>query len=258
VTRTNKILIAVVALAAAGAAFWFLILSPKREEITTLDGAISAKQAEVAQAQAQLATYEQARSTYKRNYATLARLGKAVPADDDVRSLIIQIEATAEGTGVDFDQIELGSGLAGADSSSETSSGEAPTTEELASAPGSISVAGGALSAMPFSFTFTGGFFDLSTFFAKLEHFVKLNNDKLDATGRLLRIETVSIGPATSGFPEMMAKVGAATYIVPPVEAVDETPAPSGSQNASATTPSTPSSPGSTDPTTTATAGAAQ
>jgi Tfp pilus assembly protein PilO len=261
VTRSTRILVAVAAIGLAAAAFYFLMLAPKRDEVAKLDTDIASKQAEIAQSQQMLATYEAAKASYKGNYATLARLGKAVPADDDVRSLLVQIEASADRTGVDFKQIELGSNLAGADSTSATA-GQTPesatTTGTLASAPGAVPVAGGALSAMPFNFTFTGGFFDLSTFFAKLEHFVTVNNQNIDATGRLLRLESVSITPSTTGFPSMDAAVGAAAYIVPPVEGVKDASAASSAatENAS-TTPSTPSSPGST-PTTTATAGAAQ
>jgi Tfp pilus assembly protein PilO len=259
VTRSTRILIAVAAIGLAACAFYFLMLAPKRDEVAKLDSKIAAKQAEIAQSEQMLATYESAKASYKTNYATLARLGKAVPADDDVRSLMVQVEASADKTGVDFKQIELGSNLAGADSSSPSSTTpeSAASTGQLASAPGAVPVAGGALSAMPFNFTFTGGFFDLSTFFAKLEHFVTVNNQHIDATGRLLRLESVSITPSSSGFPDMQAAVGAAAYVVPPVEAVQG--AGSGSsaaaQNAS-TTPSTPSSPGST--TTTADTGAAQ
>jgi Tfp pilus assembly protein PilO len=253
VTRTNQILLAVAAAVAAAAAFYFLALSPKRDEIARLDGDIAAKQSELAQAQQQLATYEQARKSYKRNYATLARLGKAVPADDDVRSLLIQLESAADRTGVDFEKIELGSNLAGA--SGGPTDATAPTAGELASAPGAVEVAGGALSALPFNFSFTGGYFDLNRFFAKLEHFVTVKNNQLDSTGRLLRIESIAITPSTTGFPAMQAQVGAATYIVPPVQGVGEAAAPGSSQNAT-----TPSSPSSTDDstTTTATAGAAQ
>jgi Tfp pilus assembly protein PilO len=255
VTRTNKIFLTVVGFGLVVAAFWFLVLSPKREEITTLDGKIATKQAEVAQSQQMLASYETARASYKKNYATLARLGKAVPADDDVRSLLVQIEATADGTGVDFEQIELGTQLAGADAQAPTTPAEGATVPEgqLAAAPGTIPVAGGALSAMPFNFQFTGGFFDLSTFFARLEHFVSAKNKRLDATGRLLRIEKVSIAPGTDGFPEMRASVGAATYVVPPVEPVTAgAAAPNSTQQAT----TAPSSPGTS--TTTATAGATE
>jgi Tfp pilus assembly protein PilO len=251
VTKNNKILIAVVALGLAAAGFYFLVLGPKRDEIAKLDGDIAAKQTEVAQAQQLLATYEAARKTYKANYTTLARLGKAVPADDDVRSMMVQLEASAEGTGVEFQSIELGTGLAGSESTNG-SEDKATTEGELAAAPGSVEVAGGALSAMPFSFRFTGSYFDLNTFFAKLEHYVTLNNAKLNATGRLLRLESISIAPSSDGFPEMQAEIGAATYVVPPVKGIPGVATPSTAQNAGA--PSTPSAPS----TTTANAGAAQ
>jgi Tfp pilus assembly protein PilO len=255
VTRNNKILLSVAVIGLAAAAFYFLALGPKRDEIAKLDGDIAAKQAEVAQAQQTLASYEEARKSYKANYTTLARLGKAVPADDDVRSLLVQIAASSKGTGVDFQKIELGSGLGGSTGSGSTDK-STPASGQLASAPGAIEVAGGALSAMPFNFTFTGGYFDLNTFFSKLEHYVTLNNAKLSATGRLLRLESVAITPSSTGFPDMQAAIGAATYVVPPVQGVPGAPVPSTAQNASST-PSSPSTP-STPSTTTANAGAAR
>jgi Tfp pilus assembly protein PilO len=247
-TRTNKILAAVVAVGLAVGAFYFLALAPKREEIAKLDTDVAAKEAELVQAEQTLAGYEQARKTYRSNYTTLARLGKAVPADDDVRSLMIQLESAAKRSGVDFEKIELGTGLAGSSGSTPAPTGEPSTGGELASAPGAVPVAGGAMSAMPFSFTFNGGFFDLSTFLSRLEHFVTVNNDRVNVTGRLLRLESVSIAPAQTGFPNMQAQIGAATYIVPPVEPVSETGA----------APAPPSDPGSTQATTNANAGAAR
>ena len=252
-TRTNKILLSVVAIGLAVCAFYFLILAPKREQVTKLDGEVAAKQAEVAQAQQTLATYEVARKSYKANYALLARLGKAVPADDDVRSLLIQLESAADASGVDFAKIELGSGLSGAEAGTAPAPAAAATTE-LASAPGAIPVAGGALSAMPFNFSFSGGYFDLSSFFAKLEHFVTVNNSKIGVTGRLLRLESVQIAPSTDGFPEMQAEIGAATYVVSPIAGRPRRRRtgrrPGGGHD--------PATPGTTPPTTTANAGAAQ
>lgn len=222
-TRT-KMMLSVAAIGAAAFAFWFLVLAPKREEVAKLDTDIAAKTAEIEQARVTLADYEQAKRSYKRNYSTLARLGKAVPADDDVRSLLVQLEATADRSGVDFEKIEVGSGL-GADTSSESEE-ETSAGGELAPAPGAVPVADGVLSAMPFSFTFTGSYFDLSTFLARLERFVTVQNDRLDATGRLLRLESVALAPGSDGFPRMQAEVSAATYLVPPVEGVTGAPAP--------------------------------
>jgi Tfp pilus assembly protein PilO len=239
-TRTNKILLAVVAAALAAAGFYYLALAPKREQIVKLDKDIAAKQAELAQARQQLATYEQARASYKTNYAKLVKLGKAAPADDDVRSLLVQLESAAGTAGVGFEKIELGTATAAAAAGGGAQAAGQPASGELAAAPGAVPVAGGVLSAMPFSFSFSGSFFDLTTFFSKLEHFVSVNNQRIDATGRLLRLETLKIAPSAAGFPRMEAQIGAATYIVPPVEGVERAPAPS-SPPAAGTTQATPS-----------------
>jgi hypothetical protein len=223
-TRTNKILLAVVAIAGACSAFYFLALAPKREEVAQLDTKIAAKSAEVAQARVTLVGYEKAKASYKGNYATLARLGKAVPVDDDVRSLLVQLESAADNSGVDFEKIELGSGLAGAAGAPAPTAAK-PAAGQLGTAPGAVPVAGG-VSAMPFSFAFTGGFFDLSSFFSRLEHFVTVKNKRLEVTGRLLRLESVAITPSPAGFPEMQAQIGAATYLVPPVTGVPGAAAP--------------------------------
>ena len=246
-TRSKQILLSVVALGAAIAAFYFFVLAPKREEVAKLDSDIAAQEAAVEQARLTLAGYEEAKKTYKGNYATLARLGKAVPTDDDVTSMMVQLEATANRSGVSFEKIELSSGVGGA-TAAPTGAATTPAAGQLASAPGSVPVAGGVLSAMPFSFNFTGSYFDLTAFFARLEHFVSAKNKQLDSTGRLLRLESVTIAPSSAGFPDMQAEITAATYIVPPVQGVTESAAPSTAQNVG-TTPGT-----TTPPTTTASA----
>jgi Tfp pilus assembly protein PilO len=242
VTRSNKILLSVVALGAAIAAFYFFVLAPKREEVAKLDKDIATQEAAIEQARLTLAGYEEAKKTYKRNYATLARLGKAVPTDDDVTSMMVQLEATADRSGVNFENIELGTGVGGGSPNEPA----APGAGQLASAPGAVPVAGGVLSAMPFNFSFSGSYFDLTAFFARLEHFVSDKNKQLDSTGRLLRLESVTIAPSQAGFPDMKAEITAATYIVPPVQGVSES-ASSGAQNVGTT-------PGTTPPTTTASA----
>ncbi len=106
-TTRDRIVIAVVAAAALLAGYWFLILAPKRDEATKLDSQVaSAKQrrdAAVVDANASRA----ARAQYAANYATVARLGKAVPADDDMPSLVYQLASTSKATDVDFREIKL-------------------------------------------------------------------------------------------------------------------------------------------------------
>jgi Tfp pilus assembly protein PilO len=248
-TRTTKILVAVALTAAAGAAYWFLLLAPKKEEITALDGQIASKQVELERSRQLMATYEAAKDSYKVNYATLARLGKAVTADDDVRSLLVQIDATADRSGVDFGKIEVGGSVASADAAG--SDGSTPAEGELAPPPGTVPFGDSGFSAMPFSFSFTGSYFELSTFLARLERFVRVQNENIGVNGRLLRLESLQLAPLdAAASSELRAEIAAATYIVPPADDLPGVPAGSDgaapSSTESAITPPTATASGAT------------
>jgi hypothetical protein len=247
-SRTNKILLAVFAAAALAGAFWFLILSPKREEAAKLQNDVATKQAEVAQAQQQMAGYERARAAYKANYAKFAAIGKAVPGDDDVRSLLVQLESASSQANVDFNTVAVGGGSAPADTDASASASTA-----LAKAPGLVPIGSTGVSALPFTLTFNGSFFGLSDFFNRLEHFVSVRNEKVSARGRLLRIETLKLAAGSAGWPAMNASVGAASYVIDPLDAPG-TPAAGGATSAGTTATPASTSGGSTPSTTTATA----
>jgi Tfp pilus assembly protein PilO len=241
VTKNPKLIIAIVALVAALGAYWMLVLSPKREQISKLDAEISTAQGELSQTQTTLSTYQKAQKSYRTNYATVVRLGKAMPADDDVRSLLVQLDAAAHHSDVDFGRISVGG----------TSAAAAPsqTSGAVAGPPGSVSVANGGFTAMPFQFTFNGRFDNLQNFLARLERFVTVSNENIQVTGRLLRLESISLKASGTGFPQLDAEIGASSYLVPKTDATAAAPAATGTASAAAT----PSSGTTTPPTTTAT-----
>lgn len=211
-SKTVKTLL--VGLLAAGSigAYWNFVLSPKRAEATELATKIAAQEAELAQTQALLSNYQKAKDAYRENYTTLVRLGKAIPADDDTRSLIVQLDAAAKRAGVDFENIDIGTG--GGNAGSAGGQASATTTNSTATAPpGAVNA--GAFSAMPFSFSFAGTYSGLSDFFARLERFVTLRGDKISVNGRLLRVESISLQPSDVGWPAIRAQIGASSYIVP-------------------------------------------
>ena len=209
-----KVLIPAVVSVAAIAAFYFLVLAPKREEITRLDTEISAAESTAQQAETQAASYEKAKGSYKANYTTIARLGKAVPADDDVRSLLVQLDSAASRSKVSFQSMSLSPG------GEAQSAPAAATPNGLAPAPGAVPVGSAGFSAMPFTFSFDGSFFRLSDFFRRLEHFVTVKNDGVDVTGRLMLVGSISVQPdgSTTGLRSLKAQIGAATYLVPPAQ----------------------------------------
>ena len=143
-SRTYKILLALVVAVLAGGGYWKLALAPKRAQAAELQERVSVAQAQLQQQQALVNTYRGAQKDYKANYETVVRLGKAIPTDDDTRSLLVQLDTAAKRAGADFDAINV-NGSGAADSAAAT-----PV------APGAVNA--GAFSAMPFSFGFTGTF----------------------------------------------------------------------------------------------------
>jgi Tfp pilus assembly protein PilO len=241
-SRNSRLIIAVAALVGLVAAYWFLVLGPKRDQIAKLDADIATKQTELSTAQSTLGEYRKARDGYSDNYATLVRLGKAVPEQDDTRSLLVQLDSAAKSSGVDFRTMSVGG----------SSSGPATTgTAAGPVVPGAV-VGTAGFSVLPLTFSFRGSFFDMSQFFSRLERFVTVDNSKVNVTGRLVRVESVTVKPDQLGFPHLRAEIGASSYLVPSDQgltggATAAGPAAAGSQTA-------PSDGGSTPPTTTATA----
>lgn len=233
-----KLLIPAVAALAAIAAFWFLALAPKREEISRLDAEITTQEAAATQAEQQAASYQRAKDGYRRNYATLVRLGKAVPGDDDTRSLLVQLDDAAAKSKVSFRTVSLGGGSSPA---SQSTTGSAVTT------PGAVPVGSAGFSAMPFSFGFSGTFFTLSDFFSRLERFVTVENDRIDVTGRLLLLGSIAVTPDGGDRGQLQAQVGAVSYLLSPTQGVaagatPQTPAADSASSAPAdggTTPNT-------------------
>ena len=213
-TQRKNMILAVVAVAAAVGAYWFLLLAPKQEEAKALDTKIVAKQGELAAAEASLAVNEKARSAYRVNYSTVARLGKAVPADDDVRSLMVQVDGAAGSSKTDFRTISVGSGAGVAPAA--TAPGAAKAGTGATPPPGAQAVGSAGFSAMPFALTFRGDFFRLGDFFQRMDRFVTVRDRGIDVTGRLVVLNSIQMEPDTTlGFPEIKAQISATTYLVP-------------------------------------------
>ena len=219
-TRDRSIL-AVLAGVIALAAFWFVVLGPKRAEGEKLDSALAAGQQRLATAQGTVAAGTTAKAGYADDSATIARLGKAVPADDDLPSLLYQIQSSAKGADVDFGALERGAANGGAN-------GVASTTGTAGLPPGAV-VGTAGFATLPFSFTFSGSYFSLEHLLDDLHGYVNAHGDAVSVRGRLLTVDGFSLSVG-AGLSKISAKVSASAYLVP------DTAASSGS---TATTPGT-------------------
>lgn len=216
-TARDRIVIMVVLAIGAIVAGWMLVVSPKRDQAASLSTQISAQQGQLDAARSQLAAGESARAAFAGQYAQLAKLGEAVPPDDDVPSLIYQVQNAAQGAKVSFRGLQLTNAQgssAPAPSSSSSSGAGAASTAAPALPPGAAIGAAG-LPTEQFTFTLSGNFFHLADFFNRLQNFVTSRGSTLLVSGRLMTINGINLAPSATGFPQINASVSATTYIVP-------------------------------------------
>jgi hypothetical protein len=233
----NKLLLSVVAVLLAAFGFNHFLLSKKKTEKASLTAKIAKAQDEISTAQASLSANKDAQEGFREDYSTVVHLGKAVPGDDDVRSLVVQIDRAAHQANVDFKAIDVGGGGGAAPST-------APNATQL---PPGTTIGPAGFPIMPFSFTFTGQFFRLGDFFRHLDAFVQSNNQKVSITGRLMTVDALKLEPDTTGFPNVKATVSATTYLVPPLEGLTGGATPAGPAGATAAAPpATGTTPGAT------------
>jgi hypothetical protein len=214
VTARDRMVILVVLAVGAIVAGWFVMVSPKRHQAATLSSQISSEQAQLDTARTQLAAGEEARTAFAGQYAQLARLGEAVPPDDDIPSLIYEVQSAAQQAHVNFSGLQLTGGSSTTTPSSSGSSSSTSGTSASQLPPGA-SVGAAGLPTEQFTFTLNGNFFHLSDFFNNLQNFVVSKDNRLLISGRLMTINAISLSPDTTGFPEISASVSATTYIVP-------------------------------------------
>jgi type II secretory pathway pseudopilin PulG len=231
-TARDRVVLLVLLVGGLLAGFWFVAVTPKREEARRLSEQISAERTRLEDAQRSEADARAAKARYRSDYATIARLGKAVPLDDDVPSLVYQVENAAIGSRVDFRTFKTTS----SGSSAATTSGigaiaaagtavktngagtpSAPATQAASAAlPPGATVGSAGFPTMPFAFTFEGSFFDMQRFFERVQEMVALRGTRLDVNGRLLSIDGFALAAGRKGFPQVKASLTATTYLLPP------------------------------------------
>jgi hypothetical protein len=251
-TGRDRMVIMVVLAVGAVVAAWMFVVSPKRDQAGQLSTQVASAESQLTAARSQVAAGQAARTAFAGQYAQLAKLGEAVPPDDDVPSLIYQVQSAAQAAHVSFRGLQLtGGGLSSSSaptpSITPNTSGSS-TTGSTASAsstlPPGAAVGAAGLPTEQFTFTLAGDFFHLANFFNRLQNFVISRDSRLLISGRLMTINAINLQPGQTTA-QMTATVSATTYIVPPTEgpfggATPAGPAPAtGQSNASTSGSST-------------------
>ena len=113
-SSTNRTILIVLPLLALVAAFWLLVLGPKREEATELENKAAGLSLQVEQQELAARAAEAARQDFPRAYRRLVVLGKATPSDDDTASLLVQFDEIAADSGVKFLSLDSNGDAGGA------------------------------------------------------------------------------------------------------------------------------------------------
>ncbi len=201
----DRYIVIVIGLVGAFAAYWLLALAPKRNEAAKLDQAISAAQQQLDQSKQEKVSFARAQLTFPQMYASLGRLGKAVPPDEDVPSLLVQLNHAAAQARVDFRSVELKLDAAGAPPAPAPPAPAAGATGAAGATPagatgatgaaGATSISGSATVApaefkkVPFQYEFKGGFYNLGKLIHNVNELVGERNQGLSIAGRLITIE---------------------------------------------------------------------
>ena len=225
-TARDRTVVLVVLAVAILAGAWFAVIAPKREQLKTVEAEVVKQQERLDKARAGEVSATNAKRDYERDYAMVASLGKAVPTDDEVSSLVYQLESAADGARVDFRSLKLTSG-AGAGSGS--ASGSAAATQAAAAAlPPGASVGTAGFPTMPFSFVFDGDFFAMQRFLRNVDAFTQVKGTQIVVKGRLLTIDGISLTASRDGFPKVKATLTATAYLLPADEGATAGATPAG------------------------------
>jgi type IV pilus assembly protein PilO len=177
-----------------GLVVWFLLVHPQGSKLNSL-------KSESVSVQEKIDAYNQqvvaARSTPKIEVADVYRLAKAMPNKTDMPDLVLELSQLARDTGIRFDSI----------------------SPQPVAPVGSYSV-------LPISVTFNGNFYNLADFLYRLRSLVTVNAGRLDATGRLFAVDTLSFNESDLKFPQIQATlvIDAFVYAAAPATAPAATP----------------------------------
>lgn len=195
--RDRIVLMVLVVIAALGAA-WILVVSPERQQASKLATEVNTAKSELSSAEGKLDDARAAQQKYASAYSTVVNLGKAVPADEEVPSLVYQLSWASQQKSVGFESIVVaGSGGSASPTSSTSTPGAVPTA------------AAAGFSQMPFTFVFAGGFFELEKLFHRLSGFTTPTaSGALQVSGRLLTIQSIKLEPEVGREPGKGTSVG--------------------------------------------------
>jgi Tfp pilus assembly protein PilO len=194
------------------AALWMLAIKPKREERAQVRENVAAQQTRLQAAQSQLAGYEASRKAFPVQMRELKKLDKAVPSRGAIADLLRQLQRRANVRDSDLRLVALKAGSVSA------TTGAPPVT------PGAT-VGPDGLATLPFTFEFTGDYFDLRDILKTVRRSVSVHKNTIKVGGRLLTIDGLTFTRPDATSTQTKATLNATAYIAPDGASTPQPPA---------------------------------
>ena len=173
-------------------AAWFLFVSPKRSEASSVQADIAAAEIRLAEAKAAV---NRPRTAAGGPVSDVLRLAKAMPESGDQPGMVLELSRLASNSKVTLQSIST------------------QDTVPVAGAPTTI----------PVVVTVGGSFFQITRFLREARRLVTVRKGELRATGRLFTVQNVElVESATDGFPMLDATITMNAYVYDgPITPVD-------------------------------------
>jgi hypothetical protein len=235
--QRDQYLLAGVSALVAVAAFWILALHPKLNDLSSSKQDLAKAQSDYASARQEAVEFAQARLRFPRSYTTMAKLGKAVPANTDQASLVFQLDQAADAAGVRFVSVNLGSSTSStaasasdAASQSEDVLGSVPAeAAATATAPAGATTGDANLRVMHYDLKFNGDFFRLEDLVRNVKRLAWTRSSDLQISGRLLTVDAITFD--SNG---KKVSMSVTAYLLPATEGLFAGATPQGPANAAA------------------------
>ena len=159
---------------------YMVLIRPKRAEAGRLDAEIAELETKITAGKKQAAPTE---PEVRINVADLFRLAKAMPDEENLPGIILEVNSIASSAGIEF----------------------------LAIQP-QPAVAAGSRRALPITLTFEGNYYDLTDFLYRLRTLVTVKDGNLHASGRLYTLDALDMHEAKTGFPDIEAVLTVSAY----------------------------------------------
>ena len=192
---------------------FFVVVKPKMDAASHLDAEIAELEAKVAAASRPKQKVDGQKVEI--DVADLFLLAKAMPDDDDMPGIILELNTIAGASGIRFVSIQ-------------------PQPQ----------AAGVGYRTLPITLTFEGNYFDLTDFVYRLRSLVRVDDGELRASGRLYTLDQIDLHESQEGFPSIEAVLlvsaysfGAGAASTPPAAATTSTTTTTGATTATSGTP---------------------